>query len=80
MFYHNLFSTLGMEAKNQERPQKVVCCGSGDETCVLILEERRGSKDLKLTYLLHWLTWFSEWLCWLLPRECLLELGSETKV
>ena len=40
------------------------------------MEERRKSKDLKITYLLDWLNCFSCRLDWHVSREDLLELGA----
>lgn len=39
MFYQDLFSLLAMEIKSEDRPSKIVCHKTGDETRRLDLEE-----------------------------------------
>lgn len=44
------------------------------------MAERRKSKELRLAYLLCWLTFFSDRLDWEVSRECLLESGTRKSV
>lgn len=61
-----------------EDRQKTVCYRGGNETWGLNTGKERGSEDLKVSFLLHWQTYFSDRLgCWV-PRECLLDLWTGT--
>lgn len=46
--YQSLHSSLGMRPESEERPQKLVCYGAGDETGILDVAERSVSEDLQL--------------------------------
>lgn len=75
MVHQNLSSLLGMEAENEKKPQQIVCSRTEDETGGLDLNERREGEELKF----YWPTFTPGWLCQKAPRECLRELGTETK-
>lgn len=38
--YQYLYSSLGIGPESEERPQKLVCYGAGDETGILDVAER----------------------------------------
>lgn len=69
MVHQNLSSLLGMEAENEKNPQQIFCSRTEDETGGLDLNERREGEELKF-----YCPTFT-----VAPRECLRELGTETK-
>lgn len=52
VYHKDMFNSLEIWAKSEERPQYVVYYRAADETETLDLEERRESGNLKLAYLL----------------------------